>query len=62
MPALELAVVALLIVLNGFFAMAELAVVSARRPRLAATAEAGGEGARAAPGVTHEIRGSISVA
>jgi putative hemolysin len=48
MLALELAVVALLIVLNGFFAMAELALVSARRPRLAALAERGSAGAAAA--------------
>jgi putative hemolysin len=48
MLALELGVVAFLIVLNGFFAMAELAVVSSRRPRLAAMAEAGSAGARAA--------------
>jgi putative hemolysin len=48
MFALELGVVAFLIVLNGFFAMAELAVVSSRRPRLAAMAEAGSAGARAA--------------
>ncbi|HLM51650.1 MAG TPA: hemolysin family protein, partial [Solirubrobacteraceae bacterium] len=51
MPVLALAVVALLIVLNGFFAMAEMAVVSARRPRLAAMAEAGSKGARAALGL-----------
>src|SRR5215204_5151849 len=48
MFALELGVVAFLIVLNGFFAMAELAVVSSRRPRLTAMAEAGSTGARAA--------------
>src|SRR5215212_763837 len=48
MLALELGVVACLIVLNGFFAMAELAVVSSRRPRLAAMAEKGSAGARAA--------------
>jgi putative hemolysin len=48
MLALQLATVAFLIVLNGFFAMAELAVVSARRPRLAAMADAGNPGARAA--------------
>jgi putative hemolysin len=51
MLALELAVVAFLIVLNGFFAMAELAVVSSRRPRLSAMAEAGNTGARAALGL-----------
>jgi putative hemolysin len=48
MLALELGVVVLLILLNGFLAMAELAVVSARRPRLAAMAEAGKVGARSA--------------
>src|SRR5687768_3126414 len=48
MLALELGVVACLIVLNGFFAMAELALVSARRPRLAALAEQGSAGAGAA--------------
>ena len=48
MLALELGVVVLLILLNGFLAMAELAVVSARRPRLAAMAEAGKAGARSA--------------
>ena len=49
MLALQLATIAFLIVLNGFFAMAELAVVSARRPRLAAMAEQGkAGGARAA--------------
>jgi putative hemolysin len=48
MLALELGVVVFLIFLNGFFAMAELAVVSARRPRLAAMAEGGKTGARSA--------------
>src|SRR5687768_3308266 len=48
MLALELGVVAFLIVLNGFFAMAELALVSSRRPRLAAMAAKGSIGARAA--------------
>lgn len=48
MLALELLAVAFLIVLNGFFAMAELAVVSSRRPRLTAMADAGSAGARAA--------------
>ncbi|HET6467039.1 MAG TPA: hemolysin family protein [Geminicoccaceae bacterium] len=48
MIALELGVVVFLIVLNGFFAMAELAVVSSRRPRLNAMADVGHAGARAA--------------
>ena len=45
---LELAIVLVLILLNGLFALSELAVVSARRPRLHALAEEGRPGARAA--------------
>ncbi len=45
---LELAVVLVLVLLNGVFALSELAVVSARRPRLRAMAEAGRPGAKAA--------------
>jgi putative hemolysin len=41
---LELALIALLILVNGFLAMAELAVVSARRPRLQAMARRGRSG------------------
>ncbi|WP_158046439.1 hemolysin family protein [Skermanella pratensis] len=48
MFAWELIVVVLLILLNGFFAMSELAVVSARRARLQQMAEGGHRGARAA--------------
>ncbi|MCK9532916.1 MAG: hemolysin family protein [Gammaproteobacteria bacterium] len=48
MPVFELIVVALLILLNGFFAMAELAVISSRRARLQAMADEGSRGARAA--------------
>lgn len=44
----ELVVAFCLILLNGVFALSELAVVSARRPRLVAMAEAGRPGARAA--------------
>ncbi|MCR0983119.1 hemolysin family protein [Roseomonas populi] len=44
----EIAVVVVLIVLNGVFSLSELAVVSARRPRLRAMAEEGRPGARAA--------------
>lgn len=43
-----LAVVLLLVVLNGLFAMSELAVVSSRRARLQARADRGNRGARAA--------------
>jgi putative hemolysin len=42
---LELAIVVGLILLNGFFAMAELAIVSSRRIRLQQMAEAGDKGA-----------------
>ncbi|HXH03078.1 MAG TPA: hemolysin family protein [Candidatus Competibacteraceae bacterium] len=44
----ELLIILLLILLNGFFAMSELAVVSARRARLVALAEQGQRGAAAA--------------
>jgi len=46
--ALELAVILLLLVINGIFAMSEMAVVSARRTRLQHRAEDGDAGARAA--------------
>lgn len=45
---LEILVLLLLIVANGFLAMSELAVVSARRPRLQQMVEAGSAGAKAA--------------
>ena len=44
----EIAIVLLLILLNGYFAMSELAVVSARRARLQMMAEQGVRGARTA--------------
>lgn len=44
----RLAAVLLLVLLNGFFVMAEFALVGARRSRLAAMAEAGDRGARRA--------------
>lgn len=44
----EVIVVVLLILLNGFFAMSELAIVSARRARLKPIADAGHNGARKA--------------
>lgn len=44
----ELAFVAVLIVLNGFFAAAEIAIVSARKTRLQALADEGKRGAHAA--------------
>ncbi len=48
MPFVEIAVVVALILLNGLFAMAEMALVSSRRPRLQAMAEGGDKGAAAA--------------
>ena len=48
MLILQLTVVFLLIVLNGFFAMAEIALVSARTARLKALAEINNSGAQAA--------------
>lgn len=44
----EISVVVLLILLNGFFAMSELAIVSARRTRLKQLADDGSKGARLA--------------
>ncbi|WP_200943695.1 hemolysin family protein [Brevundimonas sp. Root1423] len=48
MLALAIVVVLLLVVLNGLFAMTELAVVSSRRSKLQSRAERGDKGARAA--------------
>jgi len=45
MPLLDLAIVLLLILVNGFFAMSELALVSARRGRLRGLARGGSKGA-----------------
>ncbi|MFO1434281.1 MAG: hemolysin family protein [Candidatus Competibacteraceae bacterium] len=54
MITLELIIVILLMILNGFFAMSELAVVSVRKARLQPLAEAGNRGARAALGLAAE--------
>jgi putative hemolysin len=48
MIALEIAVVGLIVLLNGFFAMSELAIVSSRRPRLQQLAASGDHRARVA--------------
>lgn len=48
MPTTEVAIILLLILLNGFFAMSEMALVSAKRARLQASAEQGKAGARSA--------------
>ena len=47
-PWLDVIIILLLVGLNGLFAMAELAIVSARRPRLKAMAKKGSSGAQTA--------------
>ena len=47
-PVLEITIVLLLILLNGLFALSELAIVSSRRSRLAALAAEGRQGASSA--------------
>ncbi len=46
--ALQVAIIVLLILLNGFFAMSETTLVSSRKARLRQRAEEGKKGARAA--------------
>jgi putative hemolysin len=46
--AFQIAVIVLLILLNGFFAMSETALVSSRKARLRQRAEEGDRGARTA--------------
>jgi putative hemolysin len=48
MPTGEIVVILLLILVNGFFALSEMALVSARRTRLQAAAEQGRSGAKSA--------------
>ncbi|AEG50467.1 protein of unknown function DUF21 [Sphingobium chlorophenolicum L-1] len=47
-PWVDLLIILALVALNGLFAMSELAIVSARRPRLQAMEKAGRRGARSA--------------
>jgi putative hemolysin len=47
-PWFDTAIIVALILLNGFFAMSEMAIVSSRRPRLRGLAMAGHRGARTA--------------
>ncbi|MCK7502348.1 MAG: CNNM domain-containing protein [Comamonadaceae bacterium] len=47
--AMEILILLALILLNGLFAMSEMAVVSSRKIRLQQMAQVGGAGARAAP-------------
>src|SRR5665213_2386833 len=48
MPWVKIAIIFLLILLNGFFAMAEMAIISSRKARLQHAADQGREGARIA--------------
>jgi len=48
MPPSEIFIIALLILLNGFFALSEMALVSAKRTRVQTAAEQGKAGARSA--------------
>src|SRR3546814_20921413 len=45
-PWSDVAIIAVLVLLNGVFAMSELAIVSARDPRLQAAAKRGSRGAK----------------
>src|SRR5690606_8011605 len=47
-PWLDLVIILVLVAMNGVLAMSELAIVSARRPRLKAMEKAGSKGAAAA--------------
>src|SRR3546814_3097168 len=47
-PWIDVATILALVALNGLFAMSELAIVSARKPRLQALEKAGRRGARTA--------------
>jgi putative hemolysin len=47
-PWVDLVIILALVALNGVFSMSELAIVSARKPRLAAMEKAGSRGARVA--------------
>jgi putative hemolysin len=53
-PWFDTAIILALIVLNGFFAMSEMAIVSSRRPRLRGMAASGHRGARTALALAEE--------
>ncbi|MFO1106537.1 MAG: hemolysin family protein [Amaricoccus sp.] len=60
MPIHEFIIVLVLILLNGFFAMSELALVSARRVRLEQMARAGNRGAQQALTLAEDPTGFLS--
>ena len=57
---LSIVIVLVLVVLNGFFAMSELAIVSARRSRLETMAKAGSRGAARALKLAEDPTGFLS--
>ena len=59
-PWLDVAIILALILLNGFFAMSEMAIVSSRRPRLRGMATAGHRGARTALGLAENPSAFLS--
>ncbi len=58
--AAEIFIILLLLVLNGVFAMSEIAVVASRKVRLEQRADAGDRGARAALDLAHEPTAFLS--
>ena len=58
---MDITLIFLLILLNGVFAMSEIAVVSSRKARLQSMADAGGPGAQAALTLNHEPSGFLSM-
>ena len=58
--AVSVLIVLVLIVLNGFFAMSELAIVSSKRPRLETMAKAGNRGAARALSLAEDPTGFLS--
>ena len=59
-PAMELFLLLLLIVVNGLFAMSEIAVVSSRKARLQSLADGGSPGARSALALQQEPSSFLS--
>lgn len=57
---MDIALIVLLILLNGVFAMSEIAVVSSRKARLQGLADDGSPGAQAALALNHEPSGFLS--
>ena len=57
---MDIALIFLLILLNGVFAMSEMAVVSSRKARLQGMADNGGPGPQAALSLNHEPSGFLS--